>query len=196
LINDEASQSNKTIPITNIYLTLKELKMADAYGMMILNQSENLVCDIDELIESINCYQWNNSGIQWIKNDDDEGGIPILMNCHGYDKVQYPSVFPDEITGVILEDEDGTERFIENPTEEEFENHSDLISDTVSLEDLAKEISQHIKKGQIEIASTCNEKHRYVRLDRLVIKCDGSAYRSRSLIGGEYSEEFSEKYEG
>lgn len=167
--------------------------MADAYGMMILNQSKNLICDFDDLIDSLNSYQWNNSGIEWVKNKSIDGGIPILMNCHGYDKVQYPSVFPDELKGVVLKEKDGTERFIENPTEEEFDDHWDLVYDSVPLEKLAKDISKHIKVGQIEISSVCNEKHRYVQMDRLVITSEGTANRRRIRVGSDYNDEFAEE---
>jgi hypothetical protein len=170
--------------------------MADAYGMMIINQSENIVCNFDELVDSLNSYRWNNCGTEWMKNEILDGRIPILMNCHGYDKVQYPSVFPDELKGVVLKDQDGNERFIEDPTEEEFDDHWDVIYDNVPLGKLAKDISKHIKVGEIEISSVCNEKHRYVQMDRLVIRSNGSAYRRRSVVGNGYNEDIFEEFNG
>ena len=168
--------------------------MANALGMMILNQSEDLVCDFDQLIESLNMYEWNNQGVGWVKVQHMDEEISILLKCDGYDRVQYPSVFPDELKGVIGMGDDGVECFIQDPTEEEFESHIDLVFDTAPLEVIAKDLSKHISQGQIEIASTCNEKHRYVQMDQLIVKSDGSAYRKRLVTGKGCDEMFSEKF--
>lgn len=168
--------------------------MASALGMMILNKSEDLVCDFDQLIESLNMYQWNNGGVGWTKVQHIDKEISIHLKCDGYDRVQYPSVFPDELKGVILIDDDGVERFIEDPTREEFESHVDLVFDTAPLGVIAEDISKHISQGQIEIASTCNEKHRYVQMDQIIVKSDGSAFRKRIVTGKGYDEMFSEKF--
>lgn len=170
--------------------------MDDVYGMMVLNQSRDLVCNFDGLISSLNVYEWNNSSIKWVKNEFIDGEISILMNCHGYDRVLYPSVFPDELKGIFLIDQYGRERFIENPTDEEYDDRSDVICDYVPLGKLAQVISKHIKAGQIEISSVCNKTHRYVQVDRLVIRSDGSAYRSWSKVGHECINEFSEQFNG
>ena len=168
--------------------------MADAYGMMVLRQSKDLVCDFDKLIESLNNFEWNNSQVGWKKGEYWGGDTMVHMDCDGYSKVQYPSVFPDEFKGIILKDDDGTERFIENPTKEEFDDHWDLIYEATSIERLARELSKNIQHGEIEISCVSNEKQRYVHMERLIIRSDGSAFRSLTRIGHEYNDEFSEEF--
>ena len=90
-----------------------------------------------------------------MKNEFVDRGIPVLMNFPGYSKVQYPSVFPDELKGVNLKNGDGTELFVEDPTQEQYEDSWDVVYGDVPLAKLATDISKHIKVGQIEISSVC-----------------------------------------
>ena len=167
--------------------------MSDAYGMMILSQSENLVCDFDQLVDSLNGYRWNASCTEWVEHECFDGKKVVLMDCHGYGQVQYPSVFPEKFMGIVLKDEHGTETFIKNPTKEEFDDHWDVVYDTVSLEELVLDISKHLKVGQITVSSISNEKHLYVQFEHLVITSEGTAKRSQTRVGSGYNDEFSEE---
>ena len=159
--------------------------MADAYGMMILNQSKDLDCDFDGLIESLNRYKWNNSENKWVKQVSD-GEISVEMDCLGLDQVQYPTVYPMEFKGVVIKSSDGKEHIIDKPTDEDLDYAFRDIYTHTTLKQLAQDISKKINNGNIEISSICNEKHRYIRMDELTIHSDGKATRTSKTVGEGY----------
>jgi hypothetical protein len=167
--------------------------MSDAYGKLMLHTSEEFEADFDGLLESLNKFEWNNSGDTWKKYVAANGCFIDLDDQWG--DPQYPTVFPKEIMGVTSKDENGIETFIENPTAEEIEDAWDVITDDyTTLETIAKKLSQHIRKGHIEISCVANEKARYFYMENLTIRSNGTASRSRTVSGSGTTENFEETY--
>ena len=167
--------------------------MSDAYGTLILHTSNEFDCDYDGLVSALNKFLWSNSGDNWMKYEEASGTYIDLSDCWG--GIQYPTVFPREITGVVSKDEKGVMGFIENPTDEDIEDAWDLqLDDDPSLERISKQLAQHIHKGHIEISCVANEKAYYSYMEILTIRSDGSASRSRTSSGGGSTDEFKEVY--
>lgn len=167
--------------------------MADAYGTLMLHTSKEIDCDYDGLVSALNKFSWNNSGDIWKKYGEDNNFYIDLTS--GWGSSQYPTVFPREMTGIILKNTNGIERFVENPTEEEIKDAWDVIfDDDPLLEKISKQLSRHIRSGHIEISCVANEKARYAYMETLTIRSDGSALRGRSISGGGSTEEFKEVY--
>jgi hypothetical protein len=167
--------------------------MANVYGMMVLNQSKDIDCDFDGLVDELNRYQWNTSCNLWSKNVSHDKSIFVHMDTNGYSQIHDPSVFPDELKGVVLLEDDSKQRFVENPSLEELEDAWDCVYEPVSLENLVLRISKHIKNGYIEISSVCNEKNRYVSMEKLIVNYDKSGMRSTVMSGKGRSKEIIER---
>lgn len=151
--------------------------MADAYGKLIFSCSDDAKFNSEKIVQTLNYFIWENWGGKWI----------IENNKIYYDgcTIQYPTVYPTQITSLILLI-DGVEIKI-HPSElteenEEFQ-HDDEV-DFVPLEDLRNAIGGFIKNGWIEIACIANEKIRYIYFEELRIYSNGKAYRRKSFVGG------------
>lgn len=137
--------------------------MADAYGMIVLYQSNNAVIDLKGLVKALNSYAWANHDTEWILSN--AGTI-----CINESSLQYPTVFnvlPQLLSGYSS-------------------NESDELSecdDYVSLQELTVKLGAHIKSGWIEIAVVANEKCRYVYFERLKVHANGKGLRSYRLVG-------------
>lgn len=161
--------------------------MADAYGVIRMFLSDDFVGNLDVIQDYLNKYNWSNSGEKWEK-ESDEGGECLAVNCNSWSGVQYPSVYPEEITGVEVIGIDGEVRILENPTEKDFGEAEDYIWDLVPLKKLAKEIAEGIESGWIELDAFSAEKMRYANNERLRINHDATATRTRIVVGRGYEE--------
>lgn len=167
--------------------------MSDAYGTLILHTSNEFEGDYDGLVSSLNKFEWSSSRNLWKKYEEASGTYIDLSDCWG--GIQYPTVFPREITGVVSKDEKGVMGFIANPTDEDIEDAWDLkFNDDPSLERISKQLAQHIHKGHIEISCVANEKAHYSYMETLTIRSDGSASRSQTVSRDGTTEEFKEAY--
>jgi hypothetical protein len=150
--------------------------MADAYGTLIFSCSVDAKFNRKKIVEILNKFSWENWGGKWITQ-----GNNIYYDGN---TIQYPTVYPVQITSLILLI-DGVKTKI-HPSElteenEEFEYDNEV--EAVPLEDLRNVIAGFIKNGWIEIACIANEKVRYIYLEELRIYSDGRAYRKKSFIG-------------
>ena len=156
--------------------------MADAYGGISLSTSEDCVVNSAELISILNRYDWSNANGEWIVNEREEK--PTFW-YHDDFNCQYPTAFPQKPVAVVLLDSNGAEKRIpyEEATEDDLNDHWDIESAQISLEELSSKFSKSISNGWIEIACTANEKNRYVYFESIRIYADGRA-ESRHVISG------------
>ena len=167
--------------------------MSDAYGILMLHTSKEFEADFDGLVNSLNKFEWNNSGDIWRKYE--EANVYFIDLEDPWGNPQYPTVFPREITGVILKDGNGIERLRENPTTEEIEDAWRVVTDDYpSLEAITRKLSQHIRKGHIEISCVANDKAHYSYMETLTIRSDGTASRSQTMSGDGTTEDFKETF--
>lgn len=169
--------------------------MADVYGMMFLHQSKDLDCNFDELVETLNNYQWNSSMNRWVKRVVD-GKQFIEMDCLGLEQVQHPTVFPQKLKGILFEDADGSIHFTEKPSQDEIDYALNHFYEDTTLESIACDISQKITKGHLEISSESNENHRYFCSGSLFIHSDRKAKRIFKTREDGCNKDFEEEFDG
>ena len=143
--------------------------MADAYGVIFFAQSSDCEYNIDEMLDTLKDFSWGNEWGDWTREGD--------YLAYGQD--QYPSVFPKRTVSITVEDADGTERIIDivDATEDDFDNKVDSDEEDVTLGQLSKAISEHIREGWVEIAAIANEKLRYAYYQSLRVYATGDAIR-------------------
>lgn len=169
------------------YPDFKEIEMADAYGTLLFTKTDDFDANYVELVDALNDLQWNTSDTKWTFMETSEGlHIATGGDSFGRD-IQYPTVFPDKFLGVFIENQDGVDVLVEEPTEDDFDMASDFSYEPMTLEDLAQKLSPFIKSGSFEIACVANEKRRYVYFEKLKVCANGSAERSRNVSGSFHS---------
>ena len=154
--------------------------MADSYGGISLFMSQESKIDHSQLIKKLNSYIWTRSGGMWSLNEGDKPYISFESSI-----VQYPTMFPDKIISLYVEYASGDESSIpfdgwdlENVDYAEPEE-----TEITTLEELAKDISQAIDQGWIEIACSANQGRHYNYFQSLKIMSDGESTRKYILSG-------------
>jgi len=166
--------------------------MSDAYGTLQLYPSTNLVCDEEALTKALNQYGWCNCPSRWSLDTTYDKKF-IYLGDGPYSVLDYPTVFPKKIKGVYLLDQSGRKYFVDDPTDDDFDYASETVYDDPSLEELALDLSQHIKEGEIEICTTSNNRHFYMTTSKLIVRSDGTAVRDCVRMGKDYEAEIHEK---
>ncbi len=151
--------------------------MADAYGTLVFNHSENAVFDKQAIISAMNEYNWDNEGGKWLLEDDED----IFFNSW---RSQYPTVFVSLVASYTIKTNDGfVQKTLSEMSDEDWDKVYDSEDEVVPLSVLRDAIAPHIKEGWVQIACTANEKQRYVYMQQLKVSADGKAEREERLIG-------------
>jgi hypothetical protein len=148
--------------------------MADAYGVIVFAKSKDCEYFVDEMLETLSAFSWGHAGQTWKRSGEDS-----LY----YGEDQYPSLFPQRTLTITVEDADGTERTIDgfDATEDDYYNQIDSEEESVTLAQLGKAISEHIREGWIEIAAIANENLRYAYFQSIRVFANGNAVRKHVI---------------
>jgi hypothetical protein len=161
--------------------------MSDAYGTLVFTKSNDFNGNISGLIDALNEWEWNTSNAKWILGENSDG-MDIVTDSDSFGRdIQYPTVFPQKLLGVMVGNEDGEEVFVTDPTDDDFDMASDHIHTNVSLDELFKKLGAFLKSGSFEISCVANEKRRYVYFEKLKISSEGKVERSRCISGQSHS---------
>ena len=156
--------------------------MDDAWGKLILGRSDDCDCDFEQLVVSLNKFEWERGRETWkLSTDGDENVIHFGVG-------QYPLTVPRRVTAFFYEEE-GSPPPIDNPSLQEREAAYFVDDRNVSLTELARELSRHIRSGSIELACVGHKKSIYVFFSRAIICSDGTATRNYIAVdhdGGSY----------
>jgi hypothetical protein len=148
--------------------------MADAYGVLVLTQSDDSIIDGNQLVNTLNSFRWDFSGGEW---EWDEESKSIF---HDQYSATYPTICPDRIAKFeCMSEEDGTEYFksYDEMCEEDWGNVVDEQYEEIDLAEIKKVLGKHISQGWIEIFCRSNEKDRYATISSLRIEAGGNATR-------------------
>ncbi|MBT8519755.1 hypothetical protein G6734_02725 [Polynucleobacter paneuropaeus] len=170
--------------------------MSDRYGTMVLTYSNNLECNFDGLIGSLNQFKWSNENLIWNKDCCKEKTYIYAAEESGWNGlIEHPSIFP-QLEEAVMKNEDGTYDVIPNPTPGELEEAWMTRAKEVPLENLTKLISQNLHNGYIEIVCVGHNHQKFVYMGRLKIHSDGTSSRSHVTCGLDYDYEYSDEYKG
>ncbi len=144
--------------------------MADAYGALVFSKSVDCSIEIEKMVRSLNRFEWSGSDGEWECNDG--GGI-----YYSDPEVEYPRVSVER-KRFIMENEDGVEfkKYMDEMSSDDWDNILEVERIDCDYEDVAKELSQCIEDGWIEIACCSNEALRYIRMEILRLNADGSGW--------------------
>ena len=156
--------------------------MSDAYGYINFTKSENFDCNYEEMLTALNEMCWNNDGSQWQISYIDNKPIGFkLYGEWGGGKSQYPTVFP-MVEGVIILGVNDEEIFIEDFTDEQYENAYDFRSNQETLENLVKLLAPFVISGWFEISCHAVEKNSSY-MESFKLDYEGYATRVRQVLG-------------
>ena len=95
--------------------------MSDRYGTIVLTYSDDLKCNFEGLLGSLNQYKWSSDDLVWKKDFYQERTHVFLTDDSSLGTVfLHPTVFAG-MEEVVMRNDDGTFRIITNPTEDEIE---------------------------------------------------------------------------
>jgi len=153
--------------------------MADAYGTLVFNYSENAVFDKQAIISAMNQYNWEDEGGKWLLTEDE-------YICFNKRQAQYPTVFVSQLMSVTVDTNDGyVQKTPSEMADEDWDAVVDEEYEIVPLSVLRDAIAPHIKDGWVQIACTANEKQRYVYMHQLKVTAEGRAVREERHISTE-----------
>jgi hypothetical protein len=121
---------------------------------------------------------------------DTHWGAHLLTETNEFSSiVPNPTLFPEMVTAVYVELENGETVLIENPTDEDECEAHEFVFDSVPLKQLAEKFTPFVEVGSFEISCWITENHRGICLERLKICADGRAERGRFVSGAACSYE-------
>jgi hypothetical protein len=170
--------------------------MSDRYGTMVLTYSDDLECNFDRLIGSLNKFKWSSENLIWEKDCYKKRTFVYATQESGWTSlIEHPSIFP-QLEEAVMKNEDGTYDVITNPTPDELEAAWTTNTKEAPLEHLTKLISQNLQNGYIEIVCVGHNHQKLVYMGRLKIHSDGTSSRSHVTCGLDYDYEYSDEYKG
>ena len=153
--------------------------MADAYGSIVFQKSNDCEFDKVKLCSVLNRFSWFSGGEGGWESMED-GNIWLDESRDS----QYPTLYPIEVTKYTIGNfESIVEKLPSEMKVDDFDNIHDTEYETVNLEILADLISDCIYEGHIILAMICNMSLRYVCLQKLLVYSNGSAKRTSETIG-------------
>ena len=158
-------------------------------GDFVVSTSDDFSGDLFGLSNVLNEFTWSGNDVKWGVFET-RWGVHLMPATGQLTHIfAIPTLFPEVIKGVYVEREDGETVFIENPTEKDFDEAHEFVSECATLKELAEKLSPFVKKGSLEFSCWITEVHQGISLERMKICADGSAERSRVVSGAACSYE-------
>lgn len=155
--------------------------MSNAIGTIVFGKSKGCVYDGEKLALILSQYEWISDG----SNEWEYSDYTDSIYLEDAFETTYPSLYPSEVIGYKIEDDDGNEIF-KRPSEmseEDFDAVIEVIDEGVDFKALVKDISNCISHGSIELVMTCTLGQRYAKIERMHIDCNGNGSRTNTYIG-------------
>lgn len=156
--------------------------MLEPYGDFVVSKSDDFSGDLWEIADALNEFTWSSNHVKWGVFDT-HWGVKLLADSGGAFINPIPTLFPEVITAVFVEREDGVEVRVENPTDEEMELAHEFVFEEAPLTQIAKKITPLVKTGSFEISCWITELHQGLSLEQMRFYSDGRAERSRVVSG-------------
>ena len=156
--------------------------MIEPFGDFVVSTSDDFVADLEGISEALNQFTWSSDWVEWGVFDT-HWGVKLLPDSGGAGIHPIPTLFPNVVTAVFVERDDGVEVRIENPTAEEVELAHDFLLETAPLKQIAEKVTPRMKTGSFEISCWITELHQGLTLERMRFYSDGRAERSRVVSG-------------
>ncbi len=156
--------------------------MIEPFGDFVISTSDDFVADLEGISEALNQFTWSGNDVKWGVFDT-RWGVKLLVDSGGAFINPIPTLFPDVITAVFVEREDGLKVRIENPTYEESELALEVEIKTAPLKQIAEKVTAFVKTGSFEISCWITELHQGLTLERMRFYSDGRAERTRVVSG-------------
>ncbi len=161
--------------------------MSEAFGSFSFSKSVDFEADVVGLLNAMNEMFWCDGSAEWGAYDTPWGlHIQTKIGYHNGDFL-FPTVFPEVIKGAYLEDAEGKDVFVENPSKSELDAAYDFTTEEATLREISKILSPFIKKGSFEISCVSSAKYTYTLCERLSISANGGAERNRYVNGSDHS---------
>ncbi len=160
--------------------------MAEAFGCFSFSKSADFEADVNGLLNAMNEMFWCSGSAGWGAFDT-PWGLHIQTEFGQFNgDFLFPTVFPSVITGAYLEDADGNDVFVKNPSKSELAAAYDITTGEATLKEVVKKLAPFMKKGSFEISCVSSAKYRYTLCERLSISANGRAERNRYVNGADH----------
>lgn len=166
--------------------------MADAYGSIVFQKSQDCQFEQTKLCSILNKFSWTaDTDGGWEPAQD--GNIVLLESMNS----MYPTLFPFEITKYIFNNSDNILiKYPSEMSESDFDSYDDVELDHINFENFVNDVSNCLSSGFIMFSMACNEKLRYIQIQKLIIHSNGSAKRSSEKLGPWSDFSIEEEYVG
>jgi hypothetical protein len=170
-------------------ITKRSIEMLEPFGDFVVSTSDDFAGDLWKIADELNEYSWSGNNVKWgvYKN---RWGVHLMTDAGEFSSfVPIPTLFPEVVTAVYVEQEDGKSTLIQNPTYEDCEIAHEFVFDTAPLMQIAEKVAPFIESGCLEFSCWITEVHQGLSLERMKIFSDGRAERSRVISGAACSYE-------
>lgn len=158
--------------------------MADAYGTLVFNHSEDALFEVDALIADLNSFRWASDSGNWIVRQN--GSIVFDK-----ERVQYPTVCARQVIYFVEDANNVIQKSAEEMTDKDWLNLEDEDCSIVQLAYLRDRIQRHIKNGWVQISCYGSQKREFF-VHQLRVFFDGKITRDLRCFSNEYSEDYEE----
>jgi hypothetical protein len=149
--------------------------------------SKNFHGDLNQLVKSLNRFQWTALSDRWTITGNEEN--PLLISIFDDEQIFYPTSMPEKRCGIVVNTSIGTQKAVYRISDELiFEALSKgypILTKRCSLEEIANVIAPAIYKGSIEINSNRNVDVDLVLHESLYIDSKHEARFKAYLVGSD-----------